>query len=210
MKLLLTSSGISNGKIADALRELTSKSPQDTKVGFVPTAANAEGGSKEWLVNDLLRLRDAGYTWVDIVDPSAAGVDWRQRLADVDIVFLCGGNTFHLLDQLRQSGLGDWLKGHVEEKVYVGSSAGSIVMTPTIATANGADPNLKGMTDLSALGLVDFDIIPHIPDTPLAAAEKYAEAAERNVFALDDTSAIKAHDDSVEVVSQNFYRLFEK
>jgi dipeptidase E len=210
MKLLLTSSGISNDKIADALRELTGKTPQDTKVGFVPTAANAEGGSKDWLINDLLRLRDTGYTWVDIVDPSAAGVDWRQRLADVDIVFIGGGNTFHLLDQLRQSGLGEWLKENAKDKVYVGSSAGSIVMTPTIATANGADPNLKGMTDLNALGLVDFDFIPHIPDIPLAAAERYAKTAERSLYALDDTSAIKVHGGSVEVVSQNFYRLFDK
>lgn len=210
MKLLLTSSGISNDKIANALRELTGKSPQDIKVGFIPTAANAEGGSKDWLINDLLRLRDAGYTWVDIVDPSAAGVDWHSRLAGIDIVFVGGGNTFHLLDQLRQSGLGEWLKEHAEDKVYVGSSAGSIVMTPTIATANGADLNLKGMTNLAALGLVDFDVVPHIPDIPLAAAQRYAEAAERDVYALDDTSAIKVDNGSVEVVSQNFYRLFDK
>lgn len=209
MKLLLTSSGIANEKIARALRELTGKEPSAVKVGFVPTAANAEGGNKDWLINDLLRLRDAGYGWIDIIDPSASGVDWRSRLTDMDIVFLSGGNTFHLLDQIRQTGLGEWLNEHKDSKVYVGSSAGSIVMTPTIATANGADPNLEGLENLDALGFVDFDFIPHIPDIPLARAEAYAATASRKLYALDDTSAIKVSDDSIEVVSQVFYRLFE-
>lgn len=209
MKLLLTSSGIANEKIAQALRELTDKAPDTAKVGFVPTAANAEGGNKDWLINDLLRLRNAGYEWIDIIDPSAAGVDWRSRLEAMDIVFLSGGNTFHLLDQIRQTGLGEWLAGHKDAKVFVGSSAGSIVMTPTIATANGADPNLKGLENLDALGFVDFDFIPHIPDIPLAAAEAYAATASRKLYALDDTSAIKVTDDSIDVISEDFYRLFE-
>jgi len=209
MKLLLTSSGIATKEIAAGLQELTGKNPGEVKVGFIPTAANAEGGNKDWLIDDLLRLRSAGYSWIDIVDPSADGVDWRSRLETMDIVFLSGGNTFHLLDQMRRTRLDTWLGEHAENKVYVGSSAGSIVMTPTIATANGADPNLKGMTDLDALGFVDFDVVPHIPDIPLSAAESYAASAPRNVYALDDTSAVKVDGDLVTVISQNFYRLFE-
>lgn len=209
MKLLLTSSGIANTKIARGLRDLTGEEPAKIKVGFVPTAANAEGGNKDWLINDLLQLQRAGYVWIDIVDPSADGVDWQSRLQAVDIVFLSGGNTFHLLEQMRRTGLDEWLVAHKEDKVYIGSSAGSIVMTPTIATANGADPNLKGLKNLNALGFVDFDFIPHIPDIPLTAAEAYAATASRNVYALDDTSAIKVDNGSIKVLSQSFCRLFE-
>jgi dipeptidase E len=210
MKLLLTSSGISNEKIAQSLRDLTDKTPDAVKVGFVPTAANAEGGNKDWLVNDLLQLRRAGYAWIDIVDPSADGVDWQSRLEAVNIVFLSGGNTFHLLDQLRKTGFGEWLTAHVQDKVYVGSSAGSIVLTPTIATANGADPNLKNMKDLNALHLVDFDFIPHIPDIPLLAAENYAKTAVNDVYALDDQSAIQVVDGVIAVVSEGDVHVFKK
>lgn len=187
-----------------------SKTPNTVKVGFVPTAANAEGGNKDWLVNDLLQLQRAGYMWIDIVDPSADGVDWRSRLEAVDIVFLSGGNTFHLLDQLRRTGFGEWLKAHAQNKVYVGSSAGSIVLTPTIATANGADPNLKNMKNLDALHLVDFDFIPHIPDIPLVAAENYAKTAVRTVYALDDQSAIQVVNGVITVVGEGDVHIFKK
>lgn len=75
MKLLLTSSGIDNRTIAEALQELTGKSPSEIKIGFVPIAINAEQGNKDWAINQFLKLWRHGYNWIDIVDPSAAGVD---------------------------------------------------------------------------------------------------------------------------------------
>ena len=57
MKLLLTSSGITNKSIADALFELVGKKPEDTSVVFIPTASNVEVGDKEWFIDDLVALK---------------------------------------------------------------------------------------------------------------------------------------------------------
>ena len=203
MKLLLTSGGLSNVSIQKAFRQLTGKSPQDTKVGFVPTAASAEGGNKDWLIQDLTKLRVAGFGWIDIVDFSAAGVNWRSRLKAVDVIYVSGGNTFHLLDQARKAGFDKWIIEALKHKVYVGSSAGSILATPTIAVAGLADHNLPRLKDLEGLGLVNFEFIPHVPEfIDPNSAEQYGKTTKRAVYVVDDQTAIKVEDDDTTVISE--------
>jgi dipeptidase E len=110
MKLLLTSGGISNRAIAASLLELVGRPASEVKVGFIPTAANVETHNKDWLIGQFVSLWRYGFSQIDIVDPTAAGVDWRNRLDAVDMLWLSGGNTFHLLDQVRKTGFDDWLK----------------------------------------------------------------------------------------------------
>jgi dipeptidase E len=214
MKLLLTSSGLRHKKIAAALTEMVGKPASETKVAFIPTAANVENGSKDWQVNQLLALWRFGYSYIDIVDPSAAGVaDWKERLAEADVIFVGGGNTFHLLEQARASGLADWLTENLEGKVYVGSSAGSILATPTIGVGGlgQADRNINNLQDLTALGLVDFEFIPHaFRMFSEEAMENYAKASKHNVYAADDTTAIKVVDGNIEVISEVYWKLHEK
>lgn len=212
MKLLLTSSGLSKRAGVNALIELTGKSPGATKIGFIPTAANVEEGNKDWFVNQFLNLWRFGYHNIDIVDPSAADVAWRERLEDVDVIFVSGGNTFHLLNQFRGTGFDTWLNKHKDSKVYVGSSAGTIVMSPTIEAAGlepGADVNLLGITDLTGLGWVNFEVEPHCDMARFDIVERYAKSATNSVYALDDQSAIKVIDDNVEVVSEGSWKLFK-
>src|SRR6476660_561281 len=110
MKLLLTSAGIRNLTIADALIELTGKPASETKVTVIPTAANPEPGNKDWFIAQFTNLLRFGFSFIDVVDPSAAGVDWRKSLEPADVLFVSGGNTFHLLHQVRQTGFDGWLK----------------------------------------------------------------------------------------------------
>ena len=111
MKLLLTSAGLTNESIAKALSELVDKSLDKVKVGFIPTAANVEEGDKAWFIEQSFdALNRYGFKWIDMVDPSASEIDWQSRLNDVDIIFVSGGNTFHLLNQFRKSGFDKWLK----------------------------------------------------------------------------------------------------
>lgn len=213
MKLLLTSSGISNSTIAKALQDLTGKLPSEVKIGFVPIAANAEEGNKDWLINHFLSLWRRGYNWIDIVDPTADEVNWENRLESVDIIYLSGGNTFHLLDQVRKTGFDEWLKTNLKHKVYVGSSASTILMTPTIAVAGieDADPNLPGIKDLTGLGLVDFEIAVHVPSMcPEKAAEAYAKQSKNNVYIFDDETAAKIDGSKLEIVSEGFWKLHKK
>ena len=114
MKLLLTSAGITTQAIADKLLELVGS---NKKIGFITTAANVEPGNKDWYLNQILNLQKYGFEWIDLIDPSAPGVDWRERLDEVGAVFVSGGNTFHLLDQARKTGFDTWLKDHIEKKM---------------------------------------------------------------------------------------------
>lgn len=212
MKLLLTSSGISNKTIAKALQELTGKSPSEVKIGFIPIALNVEEGSKDWVVNQFLSLWRNGYNWIDIIDPTATNVDWLKRLGEVDVIYPSGGNTFHLLEQARKTGFGKWLIENLKHKVYVGGSASTILITPTIRVAeiDKIDPNLFGLTDLTGLGLVDFEVVVHVPSMiSQKSAEAYAKKSKNKVYIFDDESALKIDGKKVEVVSEGVWKLYE-
>lgn len=213
MKLLLTSGGITNGVIAKALGDLVAKPRKDVRVGFVPTAANYESGSKEWFVRQLVNLQQFGYEWIDIVDPSAADVAWAARLDDVDIIYVSGGNTFHLLNQFRKTGFDKWLQSALEHKVYVGSSAGSIVATPSIqgAGVEGGDRNSVNLKNLEGLNMVDFELLPHVGDgIAVQAAERYAQMTPNVFYAIDDQTAIKVDGKEVTVVSDGRWQRFKQ
>ncbi len=210
MKLLLTSSGITKKSIAEALIELTNKLPGQTKLAFIPTAANPETENKDWVINQYLNLWRYGYNWIDIVDPSAAEVDWKPRLEKVDIIYLSGGNTFYLLDQCRKTGFDKWLNENIKNKVYVGGSASSIIATPTIEVAGlpPGDENLPGLTDLAAFNWVNFEIEPHCDKDRFERVKKYAKLKPYPVYAIDDQTAIKVIDDKVDVVSEGSWEIF--
>lgn len=214
MKLLLTSAGIYNKSIAKALSVLVGKSPSEVKIGYIPTSANGEAGNKDWVVKDFLNFWRYGYNWIDIVDPSASGVDWKSRLADVDVISLSGGNCFHLLNQVNVTGFGKWLKENLATKVYIGGSASSILVSPTIGVATIEafhDENLPGLKDLTGLNLVDFEIVPHSPSwASYEDAAEYAKKASGKIYALDDMSAIKIDGDSVDVVTEGAWRVYNE
>src|SRR3989338_6548996 len=212
MKLLLTSSGVSNRTIAKALLELVGKTPSETKIGFVPIALNVEQGNKDWVVNQFLTLWRHGYNWIDIVDPTAAGVDWQERLKEVDVIYPSGGNTFHLLDQARKTGFDKWLKNNLKNKVYVGGSASTILLTPNIGVAgiDKIDPNLSGLTDLTGLGLVDFEIVVHVPSMISSeSAEKYAKKSKNRIYIFDDETALKIDGKKIEVVTEGSWKTYK-
>lgn len=210
MKLLLTSAGVTKRSIADALIKLVGKSPSETKVAFIPIAANVEEGNKDWYINQFLNFWRFGYSWIDVVDPSAADVDWKARLADVDVIFVSGGNTFHLLNQYRKTGFDKWLNENLSSKVYVGVSAGTIVAAPTIdvAAMPPGDRNIVGIKDLTGLAWVDFEVEPHCDKDRFAVVEEYAKKRDHPVYAIDDQSAVVVDGDKTEVVSEGTWQKY--
>lgn len=161
MRILLTSAGISSNHIGGYLNNLS----RDTnrKIGFISTAANVESGNKDWFINQFINLWRHGFNWIDVIDISAPEVNWKERLSEVDIVFISGGNTFHLLEQVYKTGFDLWVKEMLDKKIFVGVSAGSIIMTPkiNIASVDDGDENKCGLQDLTGLCLVDFEFSPH-------------------------------------------------
>ena len=227
MKLLLTSGGLTNPTIAQAFADLIGKAPQDSKVAFIPTAANAERGSKEWLIDDLYRIKSLGY-YVDVIDIAVFDRDQlAQILPDFDTLFVGGGNTFYLNYWMERSGLGAMLPELLQTTVYAGISAGSMTVGAGMAFNSEIIDGVRQFTDPDyceqgplgqaserTLGLVDFSIRPHLnsPDFPLIRAETLqAKAGELQypVYVLDDQSAVAVADGTVTVVSEGKWLLIQ-
>lgn len=212
MKLLLTSAGITNEIIANALDSLTDVSRTKLKIAFVPTAANMEPGKKDWFFQQIKDLEKFKYTWVDVVDFSASNIDWRNRLSECDVIFISGGNTFHLLHQTKLHGFDKWINENLNSKVFVGASAGSILFTPTIKICNvePADTNYSNISDMSGLDLVDFEVSPHTPEMlTYESNESYSKTSQYKLYAIDDNTAIKVVEKNHEVVTNGKWKLFD-
>lgn len=198
--------------MADALVEMAGKPAKDIKVGFIPTAADADEGNKDWFIKQLTDLQKFGFEQIDIVELAAELVDWRQKLEAVDVVYAGGGNPYYLLYTMKKAGFDKWFREYADEKVYVGGSSGAIVMTPTIGAAkikSYGSTNVPNLDDLSAFGFVDFEIAPHVPDWPsFAEAEKYAESTERKLYAIDNESGVRVIDGDTDIISEGVWRSF--
>ena len=217
MKLLLTSAGFTNIVIVNALRELTERPFEDLSLAFIPTAANVEAGDKDWLIDDLHRTKDLIFKQIDIVDISAVPQDnWQPRLEAADILMFGGGNTFHLMNWIKKSGLATLLPEWLKTKICVGISAGSMVTAKKLdltlwSTFYGE--TVGELSDDNGLGLVDFQIIPHLNSDWFTniREDKLAEALKDvadTVYAIDDNTAIKVEEGNVTVVGEGEWRRF--
>lgn len=212
MKLLLTSNGLSNQSIAQALFELTGKPAAETTIVFIPTAMNVARGDKGWFINDLYNIKKQGFKFVDIVDISALPKEvWLPKIESGDVLFFSGGNTYHLMYWLNESGLFELLPELLKTRVYAGISAGSIVANPSIAYTSSSKKKYYaeqfGYTSDAALNLVDFYIYPHFNSPKHVGSrkeflEQTAAETKKSVYGLDDESALKIVDGVVTVISE--------
>lgn len=216
MKLLLTSAGITNKTIADALVKLLGKKIEDSKIVFIPTAANVEIGDKGWFIDNLTQLRNLNFKEIEIADISAVSESmWRPKIEGADVLFFSGGMTSYLMEWLNKSGLTRLLPDLLKDKVYVGVSAGSIVTNPDLALKISQiiyGEDLDQTTDIPGLNFVDFYFLPHLdsvhfPDLRKENIEHYAMNTQmkRKIYALDDASALTVVDGKVEMVSEGKY-----
>lgn len=216
-RLLLTSGGISNEKLAQRLFDLGGKSPADTSLSVVPTASHIGPGDRSWLIDDLYRLKALGFKRIDIVDIAAIGKkQWLPRLEAADILYFSGGNRYFLMECLNRSGLTLLLPRLLETRVFVGTSGGSMVTGKTLGlklshTVLGDDRRTQ---DMEGLGYVDFHVVPHLGNPHFPRLEpKLVEAAltgfPEKVYALDDHSAVQVVGGRVEVVGGGNWSLYQ-
>lgn len=211
MKLLLTSSGLTNKSIAKALLDLAGKPFNELNLVFIPTAANVVEGDKDFLIKNLINCRNLGFASIDIVDISAIPRDiWEPRIKEANILLFGGGDPYHLMHWIQESGLKEILPRLLTNRVYVGSSAGSIVATHSLFTAT-LDP--KEYKDEQALSFVNFHISPHF-NSPLMSSitkeylEKIANELHEPFYAIDDQTAIKVVNGKIEIISEGEYLEF--
>ncbi|HZS94955.1 MAG TPA: Type 1 glutamine amidotransferase-like domain-containing protein [Chloroflexota bacterium] len=222
MKLLLTSASVKNPSIHNALVGLLGKPIAESSALCIPTAAYGHpmaGPRAAWrfISGRESRCPMSGLGWKSLgvleltALPSIKEEYWVPMVRETDVLLVDGGDSLYLCHWMRQSGLAD-LMPSLSETVYVGLSAGSMVMTPRIGKefviwkpAGGGD---------EALGVVDFSIFPHLdnpelPENTLATAEKWAAGLGNPSYAIDDETAIKVTGGTVDMVSEGHWKLFD-
>ena len=218
MKYLLTSAGIKNASIHDALVDLLGKPIAESSALCIPTASyghHSFAGAWRFISGRATTpMCELGWKSLGVLEltalPSLDEALWGPLVKETDVLLVNGGDALYLCYWMRQSGLAALLPS-LRETVWVGLSAGSMVMTPRI----GEDfvtwkPPTGGD---STLGIVDFSIFPHVdhedlPDNTMANAEKWAAEIAGPAYAIDDETAIKVVDGAVEVVSEGHWKLF--
>jgi dipeptidase E len=219
MKLLLTSAGISNTSIHNALVELMGKPVAEASALFVPTALYGlpGGGDKaRRVITGALGdpFCDLGWKSLGLLEltalPSIKQALWVPMLQETDALLVGGGDCQYLSYWMQKSGLADLLPTLLQKMVYVGLSAGSMIMT-RYGTTFG-NHTLPAESDKS-LGFVDFAIHPHLdyegfPENSMANLEKLAATLPMPSYAIDDQTAIKVTDGVIEVISEGHWKLF--
>ncbi|HEY7421884.1 MAG TPA: Type 1 glutamine amidotransferase-like domain-containing protein [Gaiellaceae bacterium] len=225
MKLLLTSSGIANASINEALIDLLGKPVAESSALFVPTAIYPfpGGGGMAWQAicgRSASPLCDLGWKSLGVLEltalPSIQPESWIPTLRETDALLVWGGDVLYLHHWMRQSGLADLLPS-LSELVYVGVSAGSIVVTAYNCDAEFDLQFVPAGSEMAkdadrALGLVDFALRVHLDregfdDSSLTEIERWAAGIPAPTYAIDDETALKVTDGTVEVVSEGNWKL---
>ncbi len=224
MKLLLTSSGISNLSIVEALVGLLGKPIAESSALFIPTGSYPfpGGAGMAWKAitgRSPSPLCELGWKSLGVLEltalPTIREENWVPAVREVDAMLVGGGDVLYLCHWMRESGLAELLP--TLESVYVGVSAGSIAVTPYNCDAEFDLEFMPAGSEMAqgadrALGLVDFTLYPHLnredmPDTKLANIEKWAAGIPVPTYAIDDDTAIRVIDGAVDVISEGDWKL---
>ena len=220
MKLLLTSAGVQNDSIRKALVELLGKPIEESSALCIPTASyghpNVGPGAGPWRFisgNSPLHMVDLGWKSMGVLEltalPSISREHWVPAVRETDALLVNGGDALYLAHWMRESGLADLLP-ELDDTVWVGLSAGSMVMAPRMGDdfiqwrpPSGED---------RGLGVVDFHIGPHLapdgmPGNSMAELEAWAATIDGPAYVMDDATAIQVVDRVVEVVSEGEWKL---
>ena len=220
MKLLLTSGGVTNPSMREALVGLLGKPIEDSTALCIPTGMyghpSVGPGERVWQFvsggfgNPMTEL---GWRSVGLLEltalPSLPEERWLPQVREADVLLVAGGDVLYLCHWMRESGLADLLPS-LTDTVWVGLSAGSMVLTPEVG-----DDFIQWRPpagDDRTLGLVDFSICPHVngegkPGNTMAEAEAWAAGISGPAYVLDDESAVRVVDGVVDVVSEGQWTL---
>ena len=219
MKLLLTSAGIKNKSINDALVEMLGKPIAECNALAIPTAGYGHPQVKPFRAWRFISgqepqcpMTELGWKSVGVLElttlPTIDKDRWVKWVREADVLLVNGGDALYLCYWMQQSGLVDLLPS-LHDMVWVGLSGGSMVMTPRIGQDFVGWKSPSGND--SALGIVNFSIFPHLghpdlPDNTLVNAEKWAAEVQVPAYAIDDETAIKVVDGVVEVISEGHWK----
>ncbi len=219
MRFLLTSAGLRNRTLRQALRDLLGKPFASASIVYVPTASFAQPGDHGWFVADLNRLYGLGWREFDILElnglPRQMVLD---RLMNADVIYVGGGSEYHLARSITGNGLADGFLKVLQDRVYVGMSAGSMIFSRRLderaagVIGDAEELHALGATTLEPpFGLFDWYLKPHLyspafPERDDAWVDRIAARADFPIYFIDDDTAVRVNGDEIDVVSEGRWR----
>ncbi len=221
MKLFLTSAGVKNASIENALVDLLGKPIGEASALCIPTAVYPMPNGAEMayrVISGSASTPMTGLGWksVGVLElttlPTIDEDVWVPLVQQTDALLVSGGDPLYLAYWMKESGLAGRLPS-LRDTVYMGVSAGSMIMGPSV----GEDfvewrPPTGGD---GTLGLVGFSIFPHLDhpalaENTMADAERWAKGMSQPCYAIDDDTAIRVVDDDLVVITEGHWKLFDQ
>jgi dipeptidase E len=222
MKLLLTSAGIKNPTLEETLVGMLGKPIAESSALCVPTAMHVMPGGAGHAAKFIsgqasTPLCELGWKSLGVLEltalPSIDPATWVPMLRQTDALLVGGGDPMYLCHWMRQSGLADLMPSLPDQMVYVGISAGSMVMTPDVGEEFVEWKPPGGGSE--TLDVVEFSLFPHLdhedlPGNAMHYAEQWAAGLPVASYAIDDQTAVKVIDRTVQVISEGHWRHFDR
>lgn len=205
MKQLLTSSGFTTKEIADALEQLVGKEKDKISFAIINEAHAVEDGDKSWVLDELANFRKYFPGYVAIVDLLAlSSEEILKQALECDVIYVLGGNTDYLMKVYNDSGFADMIQNELKDKVYVGSSAGSMVVCKRVSTQAYEEVygESKNYGIEKYIGLNDFSIKPHLGSSEFLnnreeVLTRIAKTFDGKIFAMRDDQSILVNENEI-------------
>ena len=159
--IILTSCGFIDEEFKNKFYKTIPKEElKNKKVLYITTAVDGEkDDNKAWVAKEYETILNLGIDESNIVEFKIGN---EINIDDFDIIYMMGGNTIYLLDMVRKCNFGETIKDFINKgKIYIGSSAGSQILGTTIELNAIYEDNFVNMTDFTALGIVNGEVVPH-------------------------------------------------
>ncbi|MCB2291549.1 Type 1 glutamine amidotransferase-like domain-containing protein [Clostridium sp. CS001] len=189
-KLLLTSAGFENPKVGNEFLKLINNNPSIVKVLFIPTASRTED-ELYYVEESRKELLDVGIKEENIIIYNLDYTISNDVLDKISVVYVCGGNTFYLLNKIREVKFDSVLNKLMQSGViYVGASAGSLVVGPNINIPDYSDSNDICISDFNGLNITDIVVVPHYSDRQKEIIDEAKKNTKYPIVPLTDSQAL--------------------
>ena len=196
MRLLLTSDGITSEAIKSEFLGLLDKPPEKIKILRIAYNRDEDSLARSRAPLAELGVKDENMHIIDISKDEKS-----DSLDDYDAVYVLGGNTFAILDKIRKLGMEKMIIDFINSgKLYIGISAGSMIVGPNIGVSGIGEENDVGLTDFSGLNIIDFEISPHFNDEEAIIIKKFQSKADYKIQGLEDGKAIVVKDKEIKII----------
>jgi dipeptidase E len=186
--IILTSTGLSSQKVRQVTKKFFDNLPHKS-VAIVTTAAEGKENNKYSKLAES-QFKELGFDVIDFVDLEN---NPETDFSKYNVIYVCGGNTFKLLKYARQANFKNTIIDLLNRGgIYIGVSAGAIILSPTIqiAASIDPDPNEVGLSNLEGFGLIDFEILPHYNPSLDEELANYQKMTTNEIVKITDSQAI--------------------